>query len=145
VRGRFAVDFVARPRGDDWDVFAIEINLRKGGTTHPFLTMHFLVDGSYDAERGRYAAPDGVAKHYVGVDTLGFPELRAVAPEQVLEAAEAAGLSYDPKARTGVVFHMLSALPTSGKFGLTAIADEREEARRLCRGAADLVGTLAEG
>ena len=30
--------------------FAIEINLRKGGTTHPFLTLQFLTDGRYDAD-----------------------------------------------------------------------------------------------
>jgi len=33
VMGRFSVDFLARPRDDDWDVKALEINLRMGGTT----------------------------------------------------------------------------------------------------------------
>ena len=31
-----------------WDADAIEVNLRKGGTTHPFLTLQFLTDGRYD-------------------------------------------------------------------------------------------------
>ena len=31
------------------DPYAIELNLRKGGTTHPFLTLQFLTDGTYDA------------------------------------------------------------------------------------------------
>ena len=36
VIGRFALDFVAVRRPDgSWDPYAIEINLRKGGTTHP--------------------------------------------------------------------------------------------------------------
>ena len=36
--GRFAVDFISvqQPAGD-WKHYAIEINLRRGGTTHPFL------------------------------------------------------------------------------------------------------------
>ena len=36
VVGRFAVDFFVVRRGDHWEPYAIEINLRKGGTTHPF-------------------------------------------------------------------------------------------------------------
>lgn len=38
VLERFGVDFVAvRQPDDSWDLQAIEINLRKGGTTHPLL------------------------------------------------------------------------------------------------------------
>ena len=50
-------------RRGDWTPYAIELNLRKGGTTHPFLTLQFLTDGAYDpvdralhgAERAREA------------------------------------------------------------------------------------------
>jgi hypothetical protein len=53
VIGRFAVDFVTvRDDAGTWTPYAIEINLRKGGTTHPFLTLQFLTDGSYDGGRG---------------------------------------------------------------------------------------------
>src|SRR5205823_3717303 len=37
VIGRFALDFVVVRSNGKWDPYAIEINLRKGGTTHPFL------------------------------------------------------------------------------------------------------------
>ena len=40
-----------------WTSYAIEINLRKGGTTHPFLTLQFLTDGRYDAETGLFRHP----------------------------------------------------------------------------------------
>jgi hypothetical protein len=46
VLGRFALDFV-RDGAGAWTSYAIEINLRKGGTTHPFLTLQFLTDGRY--------------------------------------------------------------------------------------------------
>ena len=46
VIGRFAIDFVAVRSGDGWEPYAIELNLRKGGTTHPFLTLQFLTDGA---------------------------------------------------------------------------------------------------
>src|SRR5207249_3291463 len=50
VIGRFALDFVVVRSNGKWDPYAIEINLRKGGTTHPFLTLQFLTDGTYDPE-----------------------------------------------------------------------------------------------
>ena len=46
--GRFGIDFVSVRRGDRWESVAIEINLRKGGTTHPFLMLQFLTGGAYD-------------------------------------------------------------------------------------------------
>ena len=36
-----------RPPDGGWDPYAIELNLRKGGTTHPFLTLQFLTDGAF--------------------------------------------------------------------------------------------------
>jgi hypothetical protein len=143
VRGRFAVDFVATRTGAHWDVRAIEINLRKGGTTHPFLTMHFLVDGAYDAAAGAYTAPDGRPKHYVAVDGLGSRDLVSASPEDVLDAARDAGLAYDPATQTGAVFHMLSALPVEGKFGVTAIGDDLRAANELCRDVSELVAEIA--
>ena len=37
-----ALDFVVVRSNGKWEPYAIEINLRKGGTTHPFLTLQFL-------------------------------------------------------------------------------------------------------
>jgi len=39
---------LVRERDGTWAAYAIELNLRKGGTTHPFLTLQFLTDGAYD-------------------------------------------------------------------------------------------------
>ena len=48
VIGRFALDFVVvRTQGGEWRPYAIEVNLRKGGTTHPFLTLQYLTDGRF--------------------------------------------------------------------------------------------------
>ena len=44
VIGQFALDFVVvQDTGGDWLPYAIEVNLRKGGTTHPFLTLQFYL------------------------------------------------------------------------------------------------------
>ena len=71
VLGRFAVDFVVvRDAAGEWSAYAIELNLRKGGTTHPFLTLQFLTDGRYDGPSGRFLTPEGAEKHLVATDHL---------------------------------------------------------------------------
>jgi hypothetical protein len=49
-----SVDFAAAGDADGrWQVFALEVNLRKGGTTHPYTVLRNLVPGRYDSEHGR--------------------------------------------------------------------------------------------
>ena len=58
--GRASVDFVAARRAaQPWDVRAIEVNLRKGGTTHPYTALRNLVPGRYDTEAGVWRADAG--------------------------------------------------------------------------------------
>src|SRR5437667_9147522 len=68
VIGRFALDFVVVRSNGKWEPYAIEINLRKGGTTHPFLTLQFLTDGTYDPETAIFTAPNGRQKFFVASD-----------------------------------------------------------------------------
>jgi hypothetical protein len=131
VIGRLAVDFAAVRRGDDWDLYALEINLRKGGTTHPFSTARSLTGGRYDTTTSTFTCSDGQAKHYVATDNLLDPAWRSLDPVRVRHAILDAGLGFDLATRTGVVPHMLSGIPIDGRFGLTAIADSAEEAQRL--------------
>src|SRR5262245_3534596 len=76
VLGRFAVDFVVVSDGEgSWSPYAIELNLRKGGTTHPYLTLEYLTGGAYDPESATFMAPDGRAKFLVATDHLQSPLL----------------------------------------------------------------------
>ena len=59
VLGRFAIDFLSVKQGEEWQHFAIEINLRKGGTTHPFMMLEFLTNGHYDPGTGLFLTPTG--------------------------------------------------------------------------------------
>ena len=71
VLGRFAVDFVTvQDDAGEWDAYAIELNLRKGGTTHPFLTLQFLTGGAYDGDAGVYRSASGTAKYLVATHHL---------------------------------------------------------------------------
>jgi hypothetical protein len=132
VIGRMAIDFVVA-RGDDgaWSPYAIELNLRKGGTTHPYETLAHLTGGEYDALRAEFTTPTGQRKHYVATDHLEDEELRRLGRGGVLAIASESGVRFDPMRRTGVVFHMLSSLDELGRAGFTAIADTAEQANAL--------------
>ena len=134
VLGRFALDFVAvRREGGGWETYAIEINLRKGGTTHPFLTLQFLTDGAYDADAGEFKTPSGSSKCFVATDDLESPLYRAFTHDDLFDIAMRHRLHYDPSRQKGVVFHMMSALGDCGRFGLTAVADRHDDAEDLYR------------
>ena len=131
VLGRFAIDFVTVRQGDAWQAHAIEINLRKGGTTHPFLTLQFLTDGRYDADDGRFVTPGGEERHLVATDHLEDPSLRGLCVEDLFDLLARSGLHFDQARETGIVFHMMSALTTFGRVGMTAISDTPESAQEL--------------
>lgn len=132
VIGRFAVDFVTvRDDAGSWTPYAIEVNLRKGGTTHPFLTLQFLTDGSYDAQRGVFTTPAGGVKHLVATDHLEDDRLTALTVEDLFDVVVVNGLHYDTARQCGVVFHMFSCLTEHGRVGLTAVADTPEGAWQL--------------
>jgi hypothetical protein len=132
VIGRFALDFVVvRTPGGDWDLYAIELNLRKGGTTHPFLTLQFLTDGSYDPEAALFTAPSGRTKCFVASDHVESPSYRGFTPEDLFDIAVRHRLHFDQARQTGVIFHMMSALAEHGRVGLTAIGESDDQANEL--------------
>ena len=132
VLGRFAVDFVVVRAADGlWDPYAIEINLRKGGTTHPFLTLQFLTDGSYDEDRGVFVAPSGREKCFVATDHLELALYRALTPDDLFDIAIRHGLHFDQTRQVGIVFHMLATLAENGRTGATAVGNSPEDADRL--------------
>jgi hypothetical protein len=93
VIGRFAVDFVtAEDEDGTWHPYAVEINLRNGGTTHPMLTLQALTDGSYDVASGSL-----LGKHYVATDHLEDPLFARLTPDDLLDVAVEHGLGWDPE------------------------------------------------
>jgi hypothetical protein len=130
VIGRFALDFVAvRATNGAIEAYAIEINLRKGGTTHPFLTLQFLTDGTYDWKTGIFTAPSGRHKYFVATDHLASTSYRAFTPDDLFDIAVRHRLHFDQSRQTGVIFHMMTALAEAGQVGLTAVGESPEEAK----------------
>ena len=129
VVGRFSVDFAAaQGHTGRWQLYALEVNLRKGGTTHPHVVLSHLVPGHYDADAGRWRAADGTPRWYWSTDNLVSESWLGLTPDAVIRAVAAAGLRFDGRTGTGVVLHMLSCLAIDGRFGLTAIGQTPEQA-----------------
>ena len=144
VLGRFAFDFVVVRRGATWTPYAIELNLRKGGTTHPFLTLQFLTDGRYDPEAAAFSAPDGRRKCFVATDHLESELYRGLLPQDVFDIMVRHELHFNQTRQTGIVLHMLTALSERGRLGLTAVGETQEEADGIYRRAVDVLDQEAE-
>jgi hypothetical protein len=131
VIGRFALDFVVVRSNGNWEPYAIEINLRKGGTTHPFLTLQFLTDGCYNSETAIFTAPNGQQKFFVASDHVESPSYRTLTPDDLFDIVVRHDLHFDQTRQTGVVFHMMSALGELGRTGLTAVGNSHEDAKSM--------------
>ena len=130
VIGRAGIDFAAVKDGNGWRPYALEINLRCGGTTHPLFALTTLTDGVYDPLAAEYRTRLGEIKHYAATDHLDSPAYQSLTPDDLLDVVAQRKLGWDAERETGVVLHMVSAIAVAGRIGLTAIGDTLEEARR---------------
>jgi hypothetical protein len=131
VLGRFSIDFLSVLKEGKWEHYAIEINLRKGGTTHPFLMLQFLTDGEYDAATGNYVMPNGEPRFYFASDNVSSPAYIGLTPADLIEIALLHRLMYDSTTQEGVMFHIMGALSQYGKLGMVCIAKNTESAKQL--------------
>ncbi|TXH76084.1 MAG: carboxylate-amine ligase [Lysobacteraceae bacterium] len=133
VLGRFSIDFITVREGDAWTHYAIEINLRKGGTTLPFQMLQYLTDGRYDPERCEFLTPTGQRRVYRATDNLCRPEYRRLTPDDLVDLIVEHRLHFDPTRQQGAVFNLIGALSEFGKLSLVSIADTHDQADELYR------------
>lgn len=133
VLGRFATDFVSVQEGGEWRHYAIEVNLRKGGTTHPFLTLRFLTDGTYDSDTGLFHAQSGREKYYYASDSVHSDHYKGIGPSDLVDIAVNEELHFHSTTERGVVFHLIGALSEYGKLGMVCIGDNPRQAEFLYR------------
>ncbi len=128
--GRFAIDFISVLQADgSWKHYAIEINLRKGGTTHPFLMLQFLTDGKYNAETGEYLTASGNKRFYFASDNVTSEKYKGLTPDDLIDISMFHELMYDGAAQEGVMFHLVGALSEYGKLGLLCVGSTPEKAK----------------
>ena len=132
-RGPVLLDLLAERRGERWKLWAIEINLRKGGTSHPFALAATATDGVFERSSGMLRAADGAATFYEASDALQQQHWRGLLPEQLLDAWVERGLYFNSARRRGCIPHRLGALGEHGLLGATVLGRSRREARDLMR------------
>lgn len=131
---RYGVDFIAVRQPDknrEWKIQAIEINLRKGGTTHPFMALKLLTNGQYDPSTGLCYSQRGQVKYYIASDNLQKERYRGLLPRDLMDIIACHRLHFDSSTMTGTVFHLMGALSEFGKLGLTSIGNSHEEAEAI--------------
>ncbi len=129
---RYGVDFITVKQDDGtWDIQAIEINLRKGGTTHPFMTLKLLTNGRYQLSTGLFYSQQGRAKYYIATDNLQKDRYRGLLPNDLMDIIADHRLHFDTATETGTVFHLMGSLSEFGKLGLTSIGDSPQQAEDI--------------
>lgn len=113
VRRSFRVDFIVS-RGK---AYATEINLRKVGPSHVIQAVRALIIGG--SATGSIVGMKGAYVHR----RLHRPELfTSLNPKSALAALRREGLSYDRRARTGTLLHIMGALGPVGYVETTSVA-----------------------
>ncbi|NET38077.1 MAG: carboxylate-amine ligase [Cyanothece sp. SIO1E1] len=133
---RFSLDFIAvrQPVAagtPEWDLQAIEINLRKGGTTHPFMTLKLLTSGCYEKNTGLFYSQQHQSKCYVASDNLQKDVYRGLLPSDLMDIIAAHQLHFNTVTETGTVFHLMGCLSEFGKLGLTSIGNSPHHAEEI--------------
>ena len=129
--GRFGVDFVSVKENGCWRHYAIEINLRKGGTTHTFRILELLTGGTYDRESGLFRTPSGEPRYYHATDNLKSDKYRCLTPDDLIDVAVEHDLHFNAVTQDGVFFHLIGALSGYGKLGVVCVARDRAAATQL--------------
>ncbi|MBE7381783.1 MAG: carboxylate-amine ligase [Leptolyngbya sp. SIO1E4] len=131
---RYGVDFIAVHQPGQipaWQLYAIEINLRKGGTTHPFMALKLLTDGHYLKEDGLFYTRQGQAKFYRASDNLKKPAYRGLLPSDLMDIIVSDRLHFNSIEGVGAAFHLMGCLSEYGKLGLTSIGNTPEQAHEI--------------
>lgn len=129
---RYGVDFIAVRQPPEssqpWCLYAIEINLRKGGTTHPFMALKLLTEGRYNPTDGQFYANQNQPKYYRATDNLQQASYQGLLPSDLMDIIVSQRLHFNSIKGTGAAFHLMGCLSEYGKLGLTAIGDTPEQA-----------------
>ena len=131
VLGRFSIDFISVKEPTGWKHYAIEINLRKGGTTHPFLMLQFLTGGEFNWREGVYTMPNGQQRSYFASDNVFNEKYKGLTPHDLIDIAMCNKILYDSARQTGVMFHMIGGLSQYGKLGMVCVGQTVDEAKEF--------------
>jgi len=122
VTGHFSVDFVVvetpcieSSTKTQLECYALEINLRQGGTTHPFAILQLLTGGKTQTD-GSFLTASGEERFYTATDTFYAPNLLGMTESTFLNAVIHfnEGFTWNQSTLRGVVIHMVKSITNCG-------------------------------
>ena len=151
VVGYIAVDFVSvRQEDGTYKHWAIEVNVRMGGTTLPIMTLNLLCqEGAFNASTSEFIATDGKPRYYIASDTLRKPSYKGLVIEDLLDIIKRHSKEIEWNQRhdapeTGAIFHLVTLLSELGKCGLICVGRSRDEAEQLFERVKEILDTECE-
>jgi len=122
IYGIFSIDFLVTQKNNKYEISVIEINIRKGGTTHPYWTSKLLLDACRSEESGCLIDNQGREYVYRSNDNFEKQTNNILSLDEILNGAKEENLIFNLDQKEGVIFHLLSAWRPLGKIGYTIIA-----------------------
>ncbi len=136
VIGRIEVDFLV----NDDQVYALDINFRKSNSMTSLRTLNLLAGGAYDERDNRYRDGSNDERFVYSSDWLEVGP-QAASLHDVIDLATEEALNYSTASHTGVIFHMLGGVSSTGRLGVTCVGNNLEEALELYRQSAEVLGS----
>lgn len=128
VLGFFSVDYIVYTNSlGEEEIKVIEINIRQGGTTHPYQTAKLVTNSKFNIKSGLLETPKGEPVHYVANDNFCREKLKNSEPKSLINFLQQQKVLFNPETKKGAVLHMLNSMSRFGKLGYTVIAPSHEE------------------
>ena len=128
IYGNYGVDYLATATDE---LYALEINLRITGTTHPNMTMRLLINGEYNENTGMFVSKSGEEKYYIASDNVVDESFINFVPKDIIDILETSEYKFDKEKEIGAVLHLVGAVSEHGKFGVTCIDNSIESAKEM--------------
>lgn len=144
IVGNFAIDYVVTYDKDlqNPTVYPIEINLRKGGTTHPFRIAYYLTSAQYNPHSGTLQCGK-TPICYKALDFIESQKYIGIKPPEIISLVEHSKISFNKNTKKGVLVYMPGMITEYGRFGAICIGQSTEEADNYYKKLIKLVNSYA--
>lgn len=142
IIGNFAIDYVVVYDKNHKNpiVWPIEINLRKGGTTHPFRSAFFLTGARYNPNTGNLMCGK-TQIHYVAMEIIQSEKYMKLKPMDLINLVEESKIGFNFNTKKGALIYSPGTLSELGKFSALCIGHSDEEAEKIYKKLIKLVNS----
>lgn len=129
VVGNFAIDYVVTydKEMNNPVVYPIEINLRKGGTTHPFRIAFYLTGAKYNHKTGMLQYGN-TPVYYLAMEFIESPKYVGLDPMELINIVANSKISFNRNTKKGALVYMPGMIHDYGRFGAICIGQSEENA-----------------